>query len=204
MSKDTGTPVSVARWARTIGLGEGSTFELHALDATGSQLVTTWSASEAMTDLERWSNVVSELVSEDAQGRGQSTRYELRHRKDDRTQGVTHLRRIIVVGEDGSTLDGSQLGLVAQLQRALHQSHAQLLDASRAAIQAQQASMVLLGQAYNHIATLQAAGVEQHQRALEQRVEEAKPDMVKSMLEVVGPHIATELAQRLLAPPTPK
>lgn len=197
--RDTGTPVSVARWARTLAVHEASALELHAMDATGAQLVTSWTGTEVLADVERWSAVVSELATEDAQARGVTTRYELRHRRDERTLGVTHLRRVIAQVDDERGADGSTLGLVAQLQRALHQSHQQLLEASRAAVQAQQASMVLLGQAYQHIGTLQTRTIEQHEAIVSAAPAPEKPDMVRSMLEVVGPHIAQEVAVRLLS-----
>jgi len=198
MSKDTGTAVSVARWFRTIRPGEGSSVELHALDATGTQLVTGWSITEAAAELDRWSVLVCELTTDDAAARGQSTRYELRHKTPEGIRGVTHLRRVVAVQDDPNALDGSQLGLVAQLQRALHQSHSQLLEASRAAIQAQQASMVLLGQAYGHIAALQSQSVEAHARAVEVKEHETRPDMVRTMLETVAPHVGQQLAKLML------
>ena len=198
MSKDTGTPISIARWFRTIRAVEGSALELHALDVSGSQLVTGWSVEEAQAEPDRWGVSVAELASDDATARGQSTRYELRHRTPEGVRGVTHLRRVLALADDPSALDGSQLGLVAQLQRALHQSHSQLLDASRAAIQAQQASMVLLGQAYGHIASLQSQSVEQHARAVEATAVEQRPDMVRQMIETVAPHVGQQLAKLML------
>lgn len=197
--RDTGTPVSVGRWARTLAIAESSSLELHAMDATGVQMVTAWTGTEVSADVERWAATVAELATEDAQARGVTTRYELRHRRDERTHGVTHLRRVISLPEDKGEADGSTIGLVAQLQRALHQSHQQLLEASRAAVQAQQASMVLLGQAYQHIGTLQTRTIEQHEAIVSATPAPEKPDMVRSMLEVVGPHIAQEVAVRLLS-----
>jgi len=198
--RDTGTATSIARWFNTIRAVDGSSIELHAIDVSGSQLVTGWAIEEASAESAKWGSLVSDLATDDATSRGQTTRYELRHKTPEGIRGVTHLRRIIKTTDDPTDIDGSQLGLVAQLQRALHQSHAQLLDASRAAIQAQQASMVLLGQAYGHIATLQQTSSDMHRKTIEDAPSNMKPDMVRTMLETVGPHVAMEVVNRMLAP----
>ncbi len=167
MAKHTGTPKGIQVWFRSLMTTDESRVELVAVALEGPQLVTEWSKSEVVRDLEAWSNQVDELALNDAQARDLTTRYELRHLVGDRMRGVFHLRRVV----ERDPEESSQMhmgpahdaaGMIRQLSLSLERAHAQVIDSARvatstanAAIASQQAALATLAQSYLLIERLQ-------------------------------------------------
>jgi predicted kinase len=197
MARSSGTPITLGAWIRNSKVVEASTFELSSVSMEGPQIVATWTGAEVLADHEAWCAAVDALATQDAQGRGQTTRYELRHVRDDRVVGTTHLRRVLAADkEDASSFDGSSQAVIRQLAQSMERAHSQVIEAARAAIEAQRASMVLLGQAYTLIGGLQASNVELHAEKLENSPAQSKQNEAFSeMLKLVGPVLMKKLME---------
>lgn len=200
MSKSTGTPKSIATWLRNLRVDSECTFELAARSMEGFQAVASWTGAEVAAEPEQWAERVDGLTTADAAGRGLTTAYELRQIRGERVQHTTHLRRVIALEKDpaGDGFDGSSQAVIRQMAQSMERAHSQVIEAARAAIEAQRASMVLLGQAYQLIGGLQATNVELHAQQLEATpAHSRKDDTTKALIETFGPIVMQKLLTEL-------
>jgi hypothetical protein len=203
MSKHTGTAKGIATWLRNCRIDDESSFELAALEMNGAQTVASWTRDEVTPDPNEWCGRVDILATQDAEGRGSTTRYELRHVKADRVVGVSMLRRVVVASIDGEGFDGSNpKDIIKQLASAAERAQSQVIEMSRAAMESQRGAMQLLRDAYQLLGAMQVTSLEQHARLLEVEgkqgpTKETDP-MVKQLIATFGPGVAAKLG---LPPP---
>jgi len=207
MSKSTGTPKGIETWLRSQRLEPGSIFSLAVQSLEGSEIVGSWEASLVAAGVEAWTCEVCELATHDAEGRGQTTRYALRHDRDDKNRGMTSLRRVVVDDDDRDRLsfDGTNAGLVSKLLASLERAQSQVIEASKGAVEAQRASMALLTASYGMLGQLQIQNAGLHAQTIDLRATVAEatpapvaPDMMHTMIETMGPHVAARLVEKFL------
>lgn len=204
-----GSPQEVKAWLRQTRPSESSTFELQLEDMAAGQTIGTWSTIE-LEPVEQWADDLCELMRSDADARGTGQyRYTLRHVVGERVKSVKSFRMVVrrESDEDAETqLDGSMLSVFQQLQRSSDAKDKQLIEMVRASVEAQKASMALLGQAYGHIQNLQRSNAELALALTESETEQAsastkrsaEDDPFRAMLETVGPHVANRVLEKLL------
>jgi len=207
MARSTGTPKGIETWLRSQRIEPGSIFTLVVQSLEGSETVGSWEASIVAAGVEAWTCEVCELASEDAEGRGQTTRYALRHERDEKIRGMTALRRIVVDDDDRDRLsfDGTNAGLVSKLLASLERAQSQVIEASKGAVEAQRASMALLTASYGMLGQLQIQNAGLHAQTIDLRASvaeaqpaPAQPDLIRTMVETMGPHVAAKLAEKFL------
>ncbi len=167
-SAPTGTPKGIHAWLRQQRMSDGAIVILDAMPLEGRTVVAEWTSDDVVRDPEAWSEMVSELAQGDADARGASTKYELRHVAGNRQVGVMPLRRVVDVprdGDDDAPPPVTDVGtFMSSMARMLDSAHKQVIESSRVAMQAaqsanetQRASLAMLSQAYTIIATQQNA-----------------------------------------------
>lgn len=201
MSRSTGTPKSLDQWLRSLAWREDSTVELHVINLDSTEVVTSWTREAVTTDPLAWSESAISVADADAEGRGQTTRYQLRHvLRDGKVSGATTLRRVVALEEQANDrFDGTASGLVGRLLQSNEKAYAQVLESSRLATESQQKSLNLLGQAYVHAQKLQAENDELRSRlgAMPQ-APSSKPDIVDTMIREMAPSVGLAMVQKFM------
>jgi hypothetical protein len=205
MARSTGTPNGIATWFRGIGAKseKESTFELWAANlGEPAQQVACWTLAEAVADHAAWCETVVTLADSDMEGRGQSTRYELRHMRGDTLRQVTHLRRVLSSESvEAPALDGSTSSVLMQLQRQNERLVNAIVDREKSSASTIASMQLALRQATEIIDNQQKVMV----AMAAERVEGAmpgqasgKPDFAKEMLETIAPHVAKSVIDQYM------
>ncbi len=204
MSKSTGTVLGILTWLRSQKTEATSTIELSAKSMDGLELVGTWDLAAVAADTQSWAETVCETATEDANGRGVTTCYALRHMRDEKPRGMTQLKRVIINDEKNeNAFDGTSTGLAKQLLASLERAQGQVIESQRASLDAMRASQTILGQAFVMIGQLQVQNIQLHNRTIELGTEAAKPSngkpgAVEAMVEIMAPHIAQEAMKKIM------
>lgn len=199
--KPTGTTKGICTWLRQQRFDESSRIDLYALPLESPALVVTWPSEEAARDPDAWADLVIGMAQDDADARGVTTKYELRHMRGDRQVGVMPLRRCVEstsTDEEDAPQPVTDVGsMMATMARMLDQSHRQVIEASKVAMQSaasanetQRASLAMLSQAYTIIAT--------QQNALAIAAEERREAMPSAPAEKTGMAKAGDEAAQML------
>lgn len=200
--KPTGTVKGILTWIRQQRAGEVSTVDLVAMPLEGPTVIVSWPFDEATRDVDTWAALVLDMAQDDAEARGASTKYELRHVRDGRQAGVMPLRRVVerIEQSDDDAPQVNDVGsMMGTFARMLDAAHRQVIESSRVAMQAaqsanetQRASLAMLSQAYTIIATQQNALALQAEEA---RAVQATPPAEKSGLARAGDEAVGTLMQ---------
>jgi hypothetical protein len=183
-----------------------SMFVLSAKTIEGLETVGQWDLPTLAADMSAWAEQVCETASSDAEGRGSTTSYALRHMRDDKCWGSTNLKRVVVEDDKkDSAFDGTANGLATKFLASLERAHSQVIESQKASLDALRASQGLLAQSFVMIGQLQVTNVQLHNKTLElgevnasQASANGKPDVFRVMLETMGPTVAEKAMEKLL------
>jgi hypothetical protein len=199
VSRSSGTPKGLEQWLRTITWRDESSIELHVLTMEGSELVTSWTREQVTAVPLEWGEQAIQLADADAEGRGQTTRYQFRHVREGRVAGATIIRRVVAIEEKADNFDGTASGLVGKMLGALDKAYSQVLTSAQTATQAQEKSLALLGQSYGMVQRLQ---LELDEARAELRkgapAVSSKPDIVDTMVREMAPTVGLALVQKFM------
>ena len=205
--RSTGTPKGIFTWYRQQSPDTSSLFELLSKAGfEGLEPVCSWEVNAVGEDVNAWAELVIAAAQEDAEGRGSTTRYLLRHTRANSVRGTMNITRVVSTdanGEVRAEFDGSSQSLVNKLLQSTERAHSQVIEMSKASLDTQKAAMSLLGQSYAMLAKVQMENAELREQlneagAVASKGTNGKPDVFRTMMETVGPTVGAHVAEQVL------